>query len=36
VGHDQTFGEMEPLAKHKMSHRADAFAKFVNAFRSSS
>jgi XTP/dITP diphosphohydrolase len=26
-----TFGEMEPLAKHKMSHRADAFRKFVAA-----
>jgi len=24
--HEQTFGEMEPLAKHKMSHRADASA----------
>ena len=31
VGHDITFGEMEPLAKHKMSHRADAFRKFVAA-----
>ena len=31
VRHDQTFGEMEPLAKHKMSHRADAFRKLVAA-----
>ena len=31
VGHEQTFGEMEPLAKHKMSHRAEAFRKFVAA-----
>jgi XTP/dITP diphosphohydrolase len=26
-GHDLTFGEMEPDAKHAMSHRADAFAQ---------
>lgn len=26
-----TFGEMEPDTKHAMSHRADAFAKFVSA-----
>lgn len=25
-GHDQTFGEMDPDAKHAMSHRARAFA----------
>src|SRR5204862_8087398 len=25
VGHAQSFGEMEPSAKHAMSHRADAF-----------
>ena len=25
IGHDLTFGEMEPAAKHAMSHRADAF-----------
>lgn len=31
IGHDQTFGEMEPDAKHAMSHRADAFAKLVAA-----
>ena len=28
-GHRFTFGEMEPAAKHAMSHRAKAFAKFV-------
>jgi len=27
-GHEQTFGEMDPAAKHAISHRADAFAKF--------
>ena len=30
-GHDQTFGEMDPARKHSMSHRAKAFAKFVEA-----
>lgn len=30
-GHSQTFGEMEPAAKHAMSHRAQAFAKLVDA-----
>ncbi|MEL6374785.1 MAG: RdgB/HAM1 family non-canonical purine NTP pyrophosphatase [Pseudomonadota bacterium] len=30
-GHDATFGEMEPAAKHAMSHRAVAFAQFVDA-----
>lgn len=29
--HDITFGEMEPNAKHAMSHRADAFRKLVAA-----
>lgn len=29
--HDVTFGEMEPAAKHAMSHRADAFRKLVAA-----
>ncbi len=29
VGHDETFGEMDPLAKHAISHRAEAFAKLV-------
>lgn len=28
-GHEQTFGEMDADAKHRMSHRADAFAKLV-------
>jgi len=28
-GHDRTFGEMESVEKHAMSHRADAFAKLV-------
>ena len=31
LGHDITFAEMEPEAKHAMSHRADAFAKLVAA-----
>lgn len=31
AGQDQTFGEMEPEAKHAISHRADAFAKLVAA-----
>lgn len=30
-GYDITFGEMEPQAKHAMSHRADAFRQLVNA-----
>ena len=29
-GHSETFGEMDPAKKHKMSHRADAFAKLVS------
>ena len=28
-GHDVTFGEMDPDAKHAISHRADAFRKLV-------
>ncbi|MCC7425474.1 MAG: non-canonical purine NTP pyrophosphatase [Alphaproteobacteria bacterium] len=28
-GHEQTFGEMAPAAKHAISHRADAFARLV-------
>ncbi len=28
-GHALTFGEMEPDAKHAISHRADAFRKLV-------
>lgn len=31
LGHAISFGEMEPAAKHAMSHRADAFAKLVAA-----
>lgn len=31
LGGDMTFGEMEPAAKHAMSHRADAFTQLVNA-----
>ena len=30
-GGEQTFGEMEPDAKHAISHRADAFRKLVEA-----
>lgn len=30
-GHQETFGEMEPAAKHEMSHRADAFRQLVVA-----
>lgn len=30
-GYADTFGEMEPAAKHAMSHRADAFNKLVAA-----
>lgn len=29
VGHDVTFAEMDPALKNTISHRADAFAKFV-------
>ncbi|MEK6637009.1 MAG: RdgB/HAM1 family non-canonical purine NTP pyrophosphatase [Pseudomonadota bacterium] len=29
LGHSITFGEMEPAAKHAMSHRAQAFAQLV-------
>lgn len=28
-GYDQTFGEMDPAAKHAISHRAQAFRKLV-------
>lgn len=28
-GHEMTFGEMDPAAKHAMSHRARAFAQLV-------
>ena len=30
-GYDRTFGEMDPDAKHAISHRADAFRKLVAA-----
>lgn len=30
-GHDVTYGEMDPEAKHAMSHRADAFRQLVAA-----
>jgi XTP/dITP diphosphohydrolase len=30
-GHAVTFGEMDPAAKHAISHRADAFAKLIAA-----
>lgn len=30
-GHSMTFAEMDPAAKHAMSHRADAFAQMVAA-----
>ena len=33
AGHDATFGEMEPDDKHRMSHRADAFRKLVEALK---
>lgn len=31
-GHAITFGEMDPEKKHKMSHRARAFAKLIEAW----
>lgn len=31
LDHEQTFGEMDPQAKHAISHRADAFRKLVSA-----
>ena len=31
-GYDVTFAEMEPAAKHEISHRADAFAKLKERF----
>lgn len=33
-GRDMTFAEMEPAAKHAMSHRARAFGKFVKHLES--
>ena len=35
AGHEQTFGEMDPDEKHKISHRADAFRKLVAALDAS-
>jgi XTP/dITP diphosphohydrolase len=31
IGHERTFGEMDPAEKHAISHRADAFNKLVAA-----
>ena len=31
AGYEQTFGEMDPAEKHRISHRADAFRKLVAA-----
>jgi XTP/dITP diphosphohydrolase len=31
LGHDRTFAELAPEEKHRISHRADAFAKLVAA-----
>ena len=31
AGYDQTFGEIDPEEKHKISHRAMAFKKLVAA-----
>lgn len=33
IGHDQTFGELDPKLKHDISHRADAFRKLVQALK---
>ena len=33
AGHDMTFGEMDPVEKHRISHRADAFRKLVKALK---
>ena len=30
-GYDETFGEMDPAVKHRISHRARAFEKLVAA-----
>lgn len=30
-GHTQTFGEMDPFLKHRLSHRARSFEKFAGA-----
>ncbi|MEH6525720.1 MAG: RdgB/HAM1 family non-canonical purine NTP pyrophosphatase [Sneathiella sp.] len=31
AGYDQTFGEMDPSAKHALSHRANAFRQLIDA-----
>lgn len=31
VGYEQTFGEIDPKLKHRISHRADAFNKLLQA-----
>lgn len=33
AGYEMTFGEMEPDDKHRMSHRAEAFRKLVEALK---
>lgn len=33
AGGEHTFGEMEPAAKHSISHRAKAFAKFLRELK---
>jgi XTP/dITP diphosphohydrolase len=33
AGRDVTFGEMDPVEKHSISHRADAFRKLVKALK---
>jgi XTP/dITP diphosphohydrolase len=33
AGYKQTFGEIDPAEKHKISHRARAFKKLVAALR---
>jgi XTP/dITP diphosphohydrolase len=36
AGYDLTFGEMDPVEKHRISHRADAFRKLAAALETSS
>ena len=33
VGYEETFGELDPELKHRISHRADAFRKLVEALK---
>ncbi|HXH53303.1 MAG TPA: RdgB/HAM1 family non-canonical purine NTP pyrophosphatase [Sphingomicrobium sp.] len=33
AGYDQSFGELDPAEKHRISHRADAFRKLVAALK---